>query len=65
MNFHRDLANPELIGDLLIEHARNHEAHDLALALAQGLVAFLQRGKVTLLTARHTVAIQSLTDRVQ
>src|SRR5258708_6964686 len=65
MDLHGDLTDPELKRYLLIEHARNHQAHDLTLAPAQGLVAFSQRGKVTLLTARHTVAIQSLSDRIQ
>src|SRR5260221_4450659 len=65
MNLHGDLADPELKSYLLIEHTRNHQAHDFALALAQGLVAFSQRGKVTLLAAPHAVAIQSLVDGIQ
>src|SRR5882757_7516631 len=65
MNLHGDLADPELKSYLLIEHTRNHQAHDFALARAQGLVAFSQSGKVTLLAAPRAVAIQSLMDRIQ
>src|SRR2546427_10269816 len=45
--------------------SRNHQAHDLALACGQRLVALSQLGKLTLLLARHPVAIQSLVDRIQ
>jgi hypothetical protein len=38
---------------LLVEHARNHQTHDLALARGQRLVALAQPGKVTLLLAHH------------
>src|SRR5260221_1195798 len=65
MNLHGDLADTELKSYLFIEHTRNHQAHDFALALAQGLVAMSQRGKVTALTACRAVAIQSLVDRIQ
>src|SRR5882672_1260915 len=65
MNLHGDLADPELKSNLLIEHTRDHKTHDLALARTQGRVGFSQPSKVTLLTARHAVAIQSLVDRIQ
>src|SRR5258707_11335577 len=65
MNLDGDLADPELKSDLLIEHTRNHQAHDFALARAQGLVTFSQPGIVTLLAAPDSVAIQSLLDCVQ
>src|SRR2546427_7107467 len=45
--------------------SRNHQAHDLALACGQRLVALSQLGKLTLLLARHPVAIQSLVDRIR
>src|SRR5260370_9003733 len=65
MDLHGDFAGPELRSYLLIEHARNHQAHDLALACGHRLVALSQLGKLTLLLARHPVAIQSLVDRIQ
>src|SRR5216684_3853860 len=65
MDLHRDFAGPEIISYLLIEHARNHEAHDFAFARRQRLVAFSQLGKVSLLSTRQTVTIQSLVDRIQ
>src|SRR6266849_6272501 len=65
MDLHGDFAGPEIKSYLLIEHARNHQAHDFALACGQRLVPFSQLGKVTLLLARHTVTIQSLADRIQ
>src|SRR5467141_2582574 len=65
MDLHSDFADSPLKSYLLIEPARDNQAHDLALALAQSLIAFSQLGGVTLLMPRHTVAIQSLADRVQ
>src|SRR5216684_9029943 len=65
MDLHGDFAGPELRSYLLIEHARNHQAHDLALACGQRIVPLSQLGKLTLLLARHPVAIQSLVDRIQ
>src|SRR5713226_5154110 len=65
MDLHGDFAGPELRSYLLIEHARNHQAHDLALACGQRLEALSQLGKLTLPLARHPVAIQSLVDRIQ
>src|SRR5713226_3064765 len=65
MDLHGDFAGPELKSHLLIEHARNYQSHDLALACGQRLVAVSQLAKLTLLLARHTVAVQSLVDRIQ
>src|ERR1700730_4428742 len=65
MDLHSDLADPELKSYLLVEQARDHQAHDLALALAQSLVAFSQLGNPALLLSRRTVAVQSLMDRIQ
>ena len=65
MYLHCDFAGPEIKGYLLVEHPRHHQAHDFTLARRQGLVAFSQPGKITVLLARHTVAIQSLADRIQ
>src|SRR5216683_4532020 len=65
MDLHGDFAGPKVISDLLIEPARNHQSHDLALACGQRLVTVSQLAKLTLLLARHTVAVQSLVDRIQ
>src|SRR6266436_2431285 len=65
MDLHGDFAGPQLKSDLLIEHSRNYQGHNLTLAYSQSRVALSQFGKVTLLLARHTVAIQSLADRIQ
>src|SRR5207253_837408 len=62
---HSDFTGPKVISDLLIEHARNHQSHDLALACRQRFVAVSQLAKVTLLLTRHTVSVQSLVDRIQ
>src|SRR5262245_14995162 len=43
MRLHRDLGNAELAANLLVQPARDHEAHDLALAPAEGLETMLQR----------------------
>src|SRR6266699_3570305 len=65
MDLHGDFAGPKLISDLLIEHARNHQFHDLALAWGERLVALSQPTELTLLLAGHTIAVQSLVDCVQ
>src|SRR2546427_5252854 len=65
MDLHGDFTGPKVISDLLIEHARNYQSHDLALACGQRRVAVSQLAKLTLLLARHTVAVQSLVDRIQ
>src|SRR5260370_17231265 len=65
MDIHGDFACPQLTSDLLIEHSRNYQGHNLTFACSQSRVALSQFGKVTLLLARHTVAIQSLADRIQ
>ena len=57
LNLHSDFAGPKFPSDLLIEHARNHQAHDLALACGQRLVSCSQLGKASLLLARRLVAI--------
>src|SRR5882762_11222728 len=56
VNLYSDLADAELKSYLLIEHARNHQTHNLALAPAQGLIAFSQPSRVTLPAARRTIA---------
>src|SRR6266446_1135972 len=65
MDLHCDFAGSEIKGYLLVEHARNNQAHDFALARGQLVVAFSQLGEATLLLASYTVAIQSLADRIQ
>src|SRR5467141_2612690 len=65
MDLHGDFAGPQLKSDLLIEHSRNYQGHNLTLACSQSRVALSQFGKTTLLLARHTVAIQSLANRIQ
>src|SRR6266446_6467027 len=65
MDLHCDFAGSEIKGYLLVEHARNNQAHDFALARGQLVVAFSQLGEATLLLASYTVAIQSLANRIQ
>src|SRR5258708_6940896 len=65
MDLHGNFAGPELRSYLLIKHARNNQANNLALACGQRLVVLSQLGKLTLLLASRPVAIQSLVDRVQ
>src|SRR5438876_12430587 len=65
LDLHCDFACSEIKGDLLVEHARNNQAHDFALARGQLVVAFSQLGEVTPLLASYTVAIQSLANRIQ
>src|SRR6266851_3856273 len=65
MDLHGDFAGPEFRGDLLIEQARNHQAHDLTLACGKRLVALSQFAKLTLPLEHNPIAIQSLVDRIQ
>src|SRR5260370_16095545 len=44
LDLYRDFAGPEIKCDLLIEHAPNHQAHDLALACRQRSVMLSQCG---------------------
>jgi hypothetical protein len=55
----------QLCGYLLIEYARNHQAHDLALAHRQPLVALSKLGEVALVLTHDVVASQSPVDRIQ
>src|SRR5580700_737308 len=65
MDLHGDLAGSEIKGYLLIEHARNHQTHDLALACSKRVVSFSQFGELTVLLASCPVALQSQMDSVQ
>src|SRR5438105_14538025 len=65
LDLHGDFAWPELKTYLLVEHARNHQAHDLALACGEQLVAFSQLAKLALLLPCCLIAIQGLMDRIQ
>src|ERR1700677_2852785 len=65
LDLHRNFARSKLRCYLLIEHARNHQAQDLALTRSQRLVTLSQVGKLALLLARHPVAVQSLVNRIQ
>src|SRR4029077_12561928 len=47
LDLHGDFAVPELSCYLLIEHPRNHQAHDLALTWGQRLIPFSQLGQVS------------------
>src|SRR5260370_7959945 len=60
MDLHGDFTGPKVISDLLIEHARDHQSHDLALAWGEQLVALSQPAELTLLLAGDTIAVQSL-----
>src|ERR1700676_2737247 len=51
LNLHRDFTGSELKGNLLIEHAGNHQAHDLAFPRGQGLVALSKFSALFLLLA--------------
>src|SRR5439155_24629774 len=46
MHLDGDLAGAELGGDLLVQHARYHQAHDLALARRQQVVPFAQTREI-------------------
>src|SRR5258708_24423828 len=65
LDLNRDFTGSELKSYLLIEHARNHHTHDLALAWGEQLVALSQHSQFALLLADYPVAIQSLDNRVQ
>src|SRR5437660_11816666 len=65
MDLHCDFACSEIKSYLLVEHARNNQAHDFALARGQLVVAFSQLGEATPLLASYAVAIQTLANRIQ
>src|SRR5580700_9090932 len=65
MDLYGDFAGSKFRGYLLVEHPGNHQAHDLALACGEQLVALSQLVKLSLPLARLPVAIQSLVDRIQ
>src|SRR5205814_877427 len=65
MDLHSDFAGPKLGSYLFIEHARNYQAHDLALACGQRLVMLTQLGTFSVLMTHQAVAIQSLVNRIQ
>src|SRR3981189_1838677 len=65
MDLHRDFAGPEIKSYLLIEHARNHQAHNLALSCGQGFMTLFQFGDLILLFASRPVAIQRLVNSIQ
>src|ERR1017187_333176 len=65
VDFNSDFAGSELRSYLLIEHARDHQSHDLALAWGQQFVALPQFGKLTLLLMYRPGPIQSLINRIQ
>src|SRR5277367_469158 len=60
-----DFTGSEFRSHLLIEHSRNHHAHDLALPRGQRFVSLLQLGKLNAPLAHYPVAVQSLVNRVQ
>ena len=65
MHLDGDLAGAELGGDLLVQHARHHQAHDLALARRQQVVPFAQAREILFAFPRDAVEIQGLLDSVQ
>src|ERR1700682_1527537 len=48
-----------------MQHTRNYQDHNFALASGQQLVPLSQLAKLALLLAHHPVAIQGLMDRIQ
>src|SRR5580658_5494999 len=65
MDLHGDFAGSELKRYLLIEHARNHQSHNFALAWGERFVVLSQLAKFALLLTRYPIAIQSLMNRIQ
>src|ERR1700688_4726781 len=65
LDLHSDFARSQFISYLLIQPARNHQAHDLALACRQRFVALSQFAEFTFLLPGNSVAIQRLLDRIQ
>src|ERR1035437_8500167 len=65
MDLEGDFAGSELKRALLIEHARNYQSHDFALAWGERFVVLSQLAKFALLLTRHPIAIQSLMNRIQ
>src|SRR4051812_45933319 len=65
MNFDGDFAGPQVISNLLVEHARDHERHDFSFAGRQRLIVLSQISDLILLLTRHPVTVQRLVDRVQ
>src|SRR3981189_890621 len=57
LDLHRDFAGPEIKSYLLIEHAPDHQTHNLALACGQRFMALSQSGQLTLMLACRPVAI--------
>src|SRR5207237_8574647 len=65
MNFDGDLTGAELGGDLLVEQARDHQPHHLALARRQRLVALRKLGHLCSRVARYAIAFYRLVNRLQ
>jgi hypothetical protein len=65
LDLDRDLAGAERRGDLLVEHARGDQAHDLAFARSERGVTTLQQRQLTVPSACGLVAVQRQPDRVQ
>src|SRR6267142_1796368 len=65
MDLDRDLAGSQLRGDLLVEHPRDDEGHDLALPRRQPGVTVLQRRQLVLLLPGDLVALERLLDRIE
>jgi hypothetical protein len=65
MNFHGGLAGSDLVGNLLIQHAGNHERHNLPLSRSQFAMALLQIVDLGRLFSHGAVALKRLLNGVQ
>src|SRR5438132_9431464 len=65
LRLHGDLAGAEIRCDLLVQHARGHHRHDLALAGSQRLVTAAQIRKLFLPLTCDAIQLERLPDRVE
>src|SRR5438045_3184181 len=65
MDFYGNLAEPDLVGDLLVETASRHQGHHLTLAGGEGLEARPQPGQGLFVLQPSAVARDALLDRVE
>ncbi len=65
MDFHRDLADADFAGNLLVEAAGHDKSHDFALALRQGIEAGTEQSYGIFLLALGAIPVETQLDRVQ
>ena len=65
MRLHRDLADPELAADLLIQQTGDHQSHDLLFAVTEGPVTVSQLAHLRLLAKRGLATLERSFDSSQ